>query len=192
MGDNHFGAGPLPSNFNQLVNLTSLTIYSTNHTQFPTVVNTIPSLKSYDHGFSNALTGWGNLATLVNLDTLSIPGGINLTPVLPAYLSSLTKLKTLALRRFGTTPSNKLDTLINNLYDFVSTNAAMTGANSLPFRGMNINVSVISIGDATQTPSGINQQPAGYVQGISNGTPATPKEKIWVMVNQYGHIWITK
>ncbi|UEG54534.1 hypothetical protein LLH06_06115 [Mucilaginibacter daejeonensis] len=28
-----------------------------------------------------------------------------------------------------------------------------------------------------------------YVQGSSNGNPATHREKIWVLVNQYNHLW---
>ena len=85
----------------------------------------------------------------------------------------------------------RVDTWVDNWYTFITTNAAMTGANTLPFRGMNHNITSTTIGDGTASPAGTYQQPTGYIQGVNNGTPASPKEKIWVMVNQYGHNWTT-
>ena len=38
-------------------------------------------------------------------------------------------------------------------------------------------------------PSGVLQAPDGFVKGQSNGNPATPMEKIYVLTNNYNQRW---
>jgi len=45
----------------------------------------------------------------------------------------------------------------------------------------------ISWGDSSLSFTGTKQAPAGYIQGVSNGTPANEGEKVYVLQNQYGH-----
>ena len=190
ISDNHFGAGPLPSNFSGLTSLNQFTLHGTNHTVIPSTLNTIPSLTSVDIGYNANLTGWGDLSNLINLTYISIVSSQNMSTTLPSYLTSLTKLKIMQAQACFKTQL-RVDTWVDNWYTFITTNAAMTGANTLPFRGMNHNIAITIIGDSTASPAGTYQQPTGYIQGVNNGTPASPKEKIWVMVNQYGHNWTT-
>jgi len=42
----------------------------------------------------------------------------------------------------------------------------------------------LSIDGSNAAPSGTYQMPTGFSYGVSNGTPASQKEKIWVAVNQ--------
>lgn len=74
------------------------------------------------------------------------------------------------------------DSFIDNFYTFIDANAAKSGASSLPFRGFTLVMT-----SATAVPTGIYQQPTGYVAGSNNGSPASPQEKIWLFVNQYAH-----
>ena len=190
ISDNHFGAGPLPSNFSGLTSLNQFILHSTNHTVIPSTLNTIPSLTSVDIGYNANLTGWGDLSNLINLTYISIVSSKNMSTTLPSYLTSLTKLKIMTANGCFRTQL-RVDTWVDNWYSFITTNASMTGLNTLPFRGMTHNINVVTTGDGTVSPTGTYQQPSGYVSGINNGTPASQKEKIWVMVNQYGHNWTT-
>ena len=46
--------------------------------------------------------------------------------------------------------------------------------------------------DENQRPSGTEQAPEGFVKGSSNGSPATPMEKIYVLKNNYAQRWTIK
>ena len=188
--DNHFGMGSLPANFNLLVNLTRFELLSTSHTIIPDVLNNIPSINNLFVGYTSLLTSWGDISSLINLKVLTINNSPNLSVTLPAYFSNFVNLKSMQAQACFKTQL-RVDTWVDNWYTFITTNAAMTGANTLPFRGMNHNIAIATIGDGTASPAGTYQQPTGYVAGSNNGTPASPKEKIWVMVNQYGHNWTT-
>ena len=188
--DDHFGDGSLPSNFSGLTSLKRFTMLSTNHTVIPSTLNTIPSLTSIFFGYSSTLIGWGDLSNLINLTHIRVESGPNISTTLPSYLTLLTILKNMQAQACFKTQL-RVDTWVDNWYTFITTNAAMTGANTLQFRGMNHTITNINTGDGTMSPTGTYQQPTGYVAGSNNGTPANPKEKIWVMVNQYGHIWTT-
>lgn len=188
--DDHFSAGALPSNFSELTNLKSFAIYNSKHTVIPSIINSIPSLVTLNVGYNIYLTGWGNLSNLINLSTLGIPATPNISVTLPSYLTSLTLLKTVYAARCFITQI-RVDTYVDNWYSFITANASITGTNSLPFRGMIHYIQSALLNDGVLPPTGIYQQPTGYVLGSSNGTPISQKEKIWVMVNQYGHLWTT-
>ena len=188
--DNNAGMGSLPANFNLLVNLTRFELIGTSHTIIPDVLNNIPSINNLYIGYTSLLTSWGDISSLINLKVLTINNSVNLSVTLPAYFSNFVNLRSMQAQGCFKTQL-RVDTWVDNWYTFITTNAAMTGANTLPFRGMNHNIANTIIGDSTASPAGTYQQPTGYVVGSNNGTPASPKEKIWVMVNQYGHTWTT-
>lgn len=190
INDTNFGQGALPSNFSLLTNLSILELIETDHTIIPNEINSIPSLTYLSLRYNQKLVSWGNLPNLVNLRDFVVDNSRNITTTLPAYFSSLVKLKLVDARSSFYTQI-RVDSWVDNWYDLISTNAVISGANTLPFRGMTYLISKVLTTDPVPSPSGIYQQPAGYVQGVSNGTPTTPKEKIWVMTNQYGHVWTT-
>jgi hypothetical protein len=186
--DNNYGDGALPANFNTLTKLTSLSIVGTVHTIIPAVINTIVSLTTLTFAFNGAATDYGDISGLVNLTNLTVEANPNFTTSIPSYFSSFTKLKTLDFRSCYRTQI-RIDTAISNIYAFIVANAAKTGTSANPFRSMTMMIGIFATGDGTAVPSGTYQQPAGYVQGSSNGSPATSLEMVWVMVNQYSHTW---
>jgi hypothetical protein len=44
----------------------------------------------------------------------------------------------------------------------------------------------LNIAGTNAEPSGTYQAPAGFVQGSNDGTPASAKEQLYVLVNNYG------
>ncbi len=186
--DNNFGDGALPSNFSTLTHLTSLRLLTTLHTTVPAVVNSITTLTTLFFAFNALSTDYGDISNLVNLSYISVEGNTLFTTSVPSYFSGLTKLKTWDFRGCYRTQA-RVDAAISSIYAFVVANAAITGTSTSPFRTMVISIGVFATGDGTAIPTGTYQQPAGYVQGSSNGSPATSLEKVWVMVNQYSHTW---
>lgn len=180
----------LPPEFTAFTAIETLNIGFNLFEEVPPRVNQLTSLKQLILGgaaVDTSLTSWGNFSALVNLERLTPSTCSVLTTDIPSWFSNFTKLK------FYTAPlvyrtQTRIDTFVNNFYDFIVANAAMTGANTLPFRGMF--VQIYASNDPTQpNPTGTYQQPTGYIAGSSNGTPASPREKVWVLVNQYGHTW---
>lgn len=55
---------------------------------------------------------------------------------------------------------------------------------ALPYRNRFRN---IAWGDGTKALNGSKVAPTGYVQGISNGSPADQGQKAYVLQNQYNH-----
>jgi|GEM_PF-2550356 len=105
------------------------------------------------------------------------------TGALPAGWQNLTKLKNIELQgRFAGQPA-RLDQHIADYYNLVVANASMTpGGNNNIWRNVTCTIS----GEGNPTATGTYQQPAGYVAGSSNGTPASSQEMRWVLNNQYG------
>ena len=180
----------LPSNFSSISNLNTLNISNSLFTSIPNV-SAYPSLSSLSIYYSSTLTSWGDLTGLGDkLNTLNVTSCGNLTPTIPSYLSSLTRLRTFIWLACGFSQSGKIDTFITNFYNFIVANAVLVGANTLNFRGMRVRLEAESGSGVTSNgviPTGTYQQPTGYIQGSNNGTPSSSLERIWVLENQYLH-----
>lgn len=184
--DTNGGQGALPSNFVNLTKLREFTIDQGRYTKPPDILNYIPALERINIVYSNYLTSFGDLSVMASrLKLLNFTYQNNLTTTLPVWMSAATSLKGFFMTDslFGTT---RVNLWVDNWYAFIVASAAISGANTLPFRGMTHRIS-----GNNGIPSGTYQQPSGYVAGVSNGTPVSQKEKVWVMVNQYGHNWTT-
>lgn len=184
--DTNGGQGALPSNFVNLTKLREFTIDQGSYTKPPDILNYIPALERINIVYSNYLTSFGDLSVMASrLKLLNFTYQNNLTTTLPVWMSAATSLKGFFMTDslFGTT---RVNLWVDNWYAFIVASAAISGANTLPFRGMTHRIS-----GTNGIPSGTYQQPSGYVAGVSNGTPVSQKEKVWVMVNQYGHNWTT-
>lgn len=141
---------------------------------------------------SNVMKSYGDLSANTELETINISRLTDFTTLIPAWFNVLTKLKNISIYA-SFQNSGGIDSYVNNFYDFIVANASMS-VGSTPFRNMTIDAYGTNISDQNNStrPSGTYQQPSGYIQGSSNGTPASPMEKIWVLTNQYGHTWIVK
>lgn len=181
----------LPVEWLNLTNLTNLNISFNQFTRTPDLVGQLTSLTALSlggYGTESVFNDWGDFRGLVNLTSLTALVMQSLPPILPSWFNNLVKLK--GFNVGGSYNSQlKTDTFVDSMYDLVTNNAAITGANTLPFRGMNVNILQAAAPQNSPRPSGTFQQPTGYVQGTSNGTPASQLEKVWVLTNQYGHTW---
>lgn len=155
------------------------------------------------------LTTWGNLSALTSLQSLSyncgvpgsqdhVTGDVYFTTDIPKWIGDITTLKAVSLNgvwQFAPNPQVSIDTFVNNWYDMVTSIATIDSSNSNK-RDMVIQISpsngAFGVDNSTPIPSGTYQQPSGYIQGSNNGSPSSPLEKIWVMVNQYTHSWAYK
>lgn len=60
------------------------------------------------------------------------------------------------------------------------------------FYGLSVSMYAAVFPTENQRPSGTEQAPEGFVKGSSNGSPATPMEKIYVLKNNYAQRWTIK
>lgn len=60
------------------------------------------------------------------------------------------------------------------------------------FYGLSVSMYSATYPTENQRPSGTEQAPEGFVKGSSNGSPATPMEKIYVLKNNYAQKWTIK
>lgn len=60
------------------------------------------------------------------------------------------------------------------------------------FYGLSVSMYDSIYPDENQRPTGQEQAPEGFVKGQSNGSPATPMEKIYVLKNNYAQKWTIK
>lgn len=60
------------------------------------------------------------------------------------------------------------------------------------FYGLQVSMYLAESPNENQRPSGTEQAPEGFVKGSSNGFPATPMEKIYVLKNNYAQRWAIK
>lgn len=188
LSDNVMGEGPLPPNFSEL-KITSLQCPNTRHTVIPAVVNSITTLRTLQYAYSSYLVEIGDISALTQLRTLSHINAYSITTEIPAYYAS-TMINLVTWNYSGCfRTSERMTSFIGNVYTFIINNAQMTGSGTLPLRALSIYVGETTAGDGTVVPDGIFQQPSGYISGVSNGTPTTSLEKIWVLRNQYLHTW---
>lgn len=175
IGGQTWGVGGVPGFVNKLLGLQELYVGHPN--------TTAPY---------NGITNYGDFSNCVDLSILRIHRLSDLTTSIPAWFDSLVNLKTMNVyASFQNTGG--INSYVDNFYDFVVANASMASGNTA-FRNMTMDAYSANITDQNNStrPTGTYQQPSGFVLGSSNGTPASPMEKIWVLTNQYGHTWTVK
>lgn len=99
----------------------------------------------------------------------------------------------------GSTHSQKRsDDFVNSFYDLVvgwdqitMTSVAKDGKRN-QFYSLSVSMYNAIYPTENQRPSGTEQAPEGFVKGSSNGSPATPMEKIYVLKNNYAQRWTIK
>lgn len=143
-----------------------------------TTLNVSQNTNLYD---SPNFTNWGNgiglMTSLVTLNFEKFNSNNGLTTDLPLGMANCVNLKTFNSRGWYSTQP-RLDTFINNVYDFIIANASTTTGNT-KFRQMRFD-SGNYIGLTVPRPSG------NYADEDS------PMGKIWRMVNIYKHTWIVR
>lgn len=162
-------------------NLNGLTYTQANFTRLSELGNLIEFTFGI-LGFSELPPPIFDAPSLVKITAISPNGSSSISPSIPASADAR-----ITWRYFNPTGCYReittVNTFVDNLYTFITTNAAISGASSLPFRAFNLVMTA-----AVSVPTGIFQQPSGYSAGVSNGSPASVQEKLWVLVNQYAAI----
>ena len=116
---------------------------------------------------------------------------------LPDYIHEMR-----AITRFNVNASThsqkRSDDFVNSFYDLVvgwdqitMTSVAKDGKRN-QFYGLTVSMYGSTYPNENQRPSGTEQAPEGFVKGQSNGSPATPMEKIYVLKNNYAQKWTIK
>jgi len=142
-------------------------------------------------GKNPSLTSYENFDRLVNLVTLKLDETFdNVNLAIGDELASCELLKTIEYKRDSIETVAKTNAIVNNLFDFIVTRGYgnITTGGSDKFRDMTIYMS-IGLNNTNNRPSGIYQAPTGFNKNVSNGTPANELEKVYCLVENYGHTW---
>lgn len=98
----------------------------------------------------------------------------------------------------STHSQKRSDDFVNSFYDLVvgwdqitMTSVAKDGKRN-QFYSLSVSMYDAIYPTENQRPSGTEQAPEGFVKGSSNGSPATPMEKIYVLKNNYAQRWTIK
>lgn len=181
----------LPVELLNLTGLKSLNISANLFTTTPPLINQMTSLTNLVLGGFTTETitnNWGDFRNLVNLQNLTASVMQSLPTTLPTWFNSLIKLKVFTLSGSYHTLT-RINAFVDNFYDLIINTAPITGTNVNIFRSMTITIYSANIANVCPRPTGTYQQPSGYIQGSFNGDPASQMEKIWVLTNQYAHVW---
>lgn len=99
---------------------------------------------------------------------------------------------------YSTHSQKRSDDFVNSFYDLVvgwdqitMTSVAKDGKRN-QFYSLSVSMYGATYPTENQRPSGTEQAPEGFVKGSSNGSPATPMEKIYVLKNNYAQRWTIK
>lgn len=202
--------------FNDLPKLTSLSITSGPPDMWNYFdINTLPSfevdkINPNITGFA-FLNDWmnGERRTGWNDDNMSGRGLDHLTGFTANHSNSLRMDKLpdyiyemRAIRWFNVNASThsqkRSDDFVNSFYDLVvgwdqitMTSVAKDGKRN-QFYSLSVSMYNAIYPTENQRPSGTEQAPEGFVKGSSNGSPATPMEKIYVLKNNYAQRWTIK
>ncbi|GEM_PF-5224177 len=123
---------------------------------------------------------WGvGIGGMLNLEVLKIEYCESTPTSLPEGIDSCPNLTDIILCGNYTTVA-RIDEFINTAYQQIVTNNILK----------TVNLNIAKFWGVNAEPSGVYQAPNGFIKGVNNGTPATPKEKIYVIVNNYG--WTVK
>lgn len=168
--------------------LTHFYIDTNRMTTVPEFVNQMTSLQLIyvggGYGWDGYLTDWGDLSNLSKLQSFYCPVASHAPVTIPPYLKEFPLLKSMYMDGTYDT-QERWDPWVANLYDYIVSNAPITNDDiNNPVGARNFMVSADRY-SATYIVEGEYQQPQGYVQGSSNGTPTTQLEKLWVLQNQY-------
>lgn len=179
----------------QCNNLRRLTINSNRTTKPYNQLNRLTQLTFLNIGggsdYDTTMNDWGDLSNLVNLEEFNGGTSYNTPTTMPNYWLQMPKLRKILLD-WNYTTQERWDEAIENLYNFVVDNTPIVNDdvnNPIPMRNQEISMTAnaysgIGINEE-YVIQGTYQQPTGYEQGVSNGTPVSQLEKIWVLEHQY-------
>lgn len=163
-----------------------------------------PSLRTFDHinRWYGSVVSWHPYMIgkgLENITSLIASYGYSNIDVsnLPDYIYEMRAITWFNVNA-STHSQKRSDDFVNSFYDLVvgwdqitMTSVAKDGKRN-QFYSLSVSMYVAAYPTENQRPSGTEQAPEGFVKGSSNGSPATPMEKIYVLKNNYAQRWMIK
>lgn len=162
------------------------------------------SLKIFDHinRWYGSVVSWHpymsgkGLGNIERIDASLSYSNIDVSN-LPDYIYEMRSI-TWFVMDYSTHSQKRSDDFVNSFYDLVvgwdqitMASVAKDGERN-QFYGLAVSMYGSQYPDENQRPSGTEQAPEGFVKGSSNGSPATPMEKIYVLKNNYAQRWTIK
>lgn len=156
-----------------------------------------PSLKIFNHinrwygsvvSWHRYMSGKG-LENILRLDASYSYSNIDVSD-LPDYIYEMRSMNEFYAHLMLST-QERSDTFISSLYDKVMAFDYLTMASTASdgkrnqFYGLYLSI-YLSSTPTDKRPSGVLQAPSGFVKGQSNGSPSTPMEMVYVLMNNYG------
>jgi len=182
-----------PVNFINRNRLLSLTIGENNEfTILPINIPISVTLLSLE-GKTPQLTSYENFDRLVNLVKLELDNTFdNVNVAIGDELASCELLKNMIYKRGSIRVLARTNAIVNNLFNFIVTRGYgnITTGGSDKFRDMTISMVTGANSNTNNRPSGTYQAPTGFNKNVSNGTPANELEKVYCLVENYGHTFI--
>lgn len=109
---------------------------------------------------------------------------------LPDYIYEMRSMNSFYMH-FCLSTQSRCDTFISTLYDkvmgfnYLTMSSSASDGERNQFYGLYLLMYSAS-GPSDKRPSGVLQAPSGFIKGQSNGSPSTPMEMVYVLMNNYG------
>lgn len=155
------------------------------------------SLKIFDHinRWYGSVVSWHpymsgkGLENIEHIDASFSYSNIDVSN-LPNYIYEMRSMNSFYMYRSLSTQV-RCDTFISTLYDkvmgfdYLTMSSSASDGKRNQFYGLYLSMYLASNPD-DKRPSGVLQAPSGFIKGQSNGSPSTPMEMVYVLMNNYG------
>ncbi len=180
----------VPSNWKDIATLRMLGVGNSYFTTLPSNISLMSQLTSLivsssPQGYNSNYNSWGDgigLMTNLSLLTYEYINIANLTTAIPTGAELCWKLKNINCGGSYNSVA-RTDAHLTAWYNCTTAFGDMTATINNKFRGVAFSIYFQTAN--SKRPTGIYQAPSEYVQGSSNGTPASVMEMIYVLVKQY-------
>lgn len=155
------------------------------------------SLKIFSHinRFYGSVVSWHpymsgkGLENIESLDASHSYSNIDVSN-LPDYIYEMRSMNSFYMH-FCLSTQSRCDTFISTLYDkvmgfnYLTMSSSASDGERNQFYGLYLLMYSAS-SPSDKRPSGVLQAPSGFIKGQSNGSPSTPMEMVYVLMNNYG------
>lgn len=129
------------------------------------------------------------LENIESLDASHSYGNIDVSN-LPDYIYEMRSMNSFYMH-FCVSTQSRCDTFISTLYDkvmgfnYLTMSSYASDGERNQFYGLYLTM-YAAASPVDKRPSGVLQAPSGFIKGQSNGSPSTPMEMVYVLMNNYG------
>lgn len=129
------------------------------------------------------------LENIESLDASHSYGNIDVSN-LPDYIYEMRSMNSFYMH-FCVSTQSRCDTFISTLYDkvmgfnYLTMSSYASDGERNQFYGLYLTM-YSAASPVDKRPSGVLQAPSGFIKGQSNGSPSTPMEMVYVLMNNYG------